>query len=532
MESVVVGITKTLGALGNQPADVLNDGTGKVIGVTVVGESIVAHHAPPARNAFPPREKKTRRATIPPPEDAPQQRPTDEPVDVTVAIGNAAPHAWENIIAERARRLELAPVPPQSLSAWFGSHGEDALIMDKWDEWRLAHAAVAQFFELATHPHPTPSDAEKYPRGRIGDAICIPVRLVRSNHIPAWRLPRTITRTHTGSLRFLETLDRNIPVARMLAVWLHTITSLYHLIVCVVPRHSSSDAVLSDAHIAHLEVYYTPMTLAHCYALSAVVSAAAIPSAGASPTLPLFGALRAQVDRAASTSSTFVFSIQPPTEHVVPDPPPIADTNWHTILRTEAAHAFTYENKDGERFGMWAQMHRGAPGPVLNVVSVPHDTHAFDVHFTAQMQSPYLPHRVFPMAIPLETMPLAKSPEPITMQLESFSADFASASIATGTETVRYKVCNGALMNATYQFAAPAWVTASYVIPTPECDGTKKVYFVDVRLHVAEPVLGVFMAQSLAHMASAREAEVDDAASDADYNVLFTRAILFHNVCE
>lgn len=168
-------------------------------------------------------------------------------------------------------------------------------------------------------------------------------------------------------------------------------------------------------------------------------------------------------------------------------------------------------------------------------LSMPHDTTAIDAHFTVHMRSRYHPHRELPLTLPLPSMPLAKAVEPVRAPMAPFAVEFEAASLEGGTSVARYTVEETALMDITYRFAAPAWVSVSYTIPHADASvPTKYTQFADLRLHVAEPVLAVFMAQALARMADDREAELhaDALDTDPDHRALITRAMLFHNVCE
>ncbi len=534
--TLFAGLTETVGAIVGQPTDALNNGSGTIEGVTAVGDAILAHHVPPTRREFPLRPERAPRAAAqssPAPEPA-APNPAAIDVDTDVTIRLSTPDAWEQIVAARAKLIRAVSFPSQSVTSRYGQLVRNLLDMEEWREWREVHAAVAEFFEYATSPEPAYDATEEYAHGRIGEQICVPAHFVLKNTRPEWTRARTIAATHTGSLRFLETLDALNPVAVALTNWVRMLVCEYRLLVRFVPQTEAERWSDDAPSLGHFEVYYTAMTLAHVYALSISVRALARSSVLVEDMTPLTEQARQMVQQyAGDNRQTFVFALDGTNARTVPDAPrPCAvDADWKVIMTTALPFACTYETANRERIGMWSQMHSGRTIPVVNAVSVPHDMCALDVHFAVHVQSPYLPHQTFPSPIPLSTMPLTNAQEPLCLSMKEFAVVLEESSLAEGTTSTRYTVEETALLNATYQHPGSVCVWASYAIPVATRAPTKTVEFVDVRAHVPEPVLAVFMAQSLKNMAEERAETLDgNPDEDADYRVLMVRAVLFNNV--
>jgi len=551
MAVVLAGLSEAVGALTDQPADALNDGRRTIEGVTAVGDAIIAHHVAAVRREFPPRHVDARRSEQPAPDVRVQVETEPEASkDVTASaepdadvVVRLAASERDKILVARAARIVHAVFPTLTAGKRFGVLVGPYLDMEEWREWREMNAAIEEFFDCATSPEPAPEDAKSYDGGRIGGRVCVPARLVRSKALHSWQKPRTIAATHSGALKLLETLDARLPVGEKFEVWLRMLVCEYRLLLRFVP-----DAVLQEERweddsdtLGHFEIYYTALTLVHLYGVTAVVRGLARPSAPLADTAPIMDRAREIVDRYVDDGrKTFVFSIEDPgARGTVSSRKRSTESGneWRVVLDAELPIACAYEDDARVPYGMWAQAHQGAPKAVYSGLSLPSDVPAVDAHFVVHMKSRYLPHREMPLAFPLESMPLAGVPEPVRMPMAPFVTELETASLEEGTSVTRYTVGEMALMDATYQFAAPAWVGVSYTIPAGAAGApVKHTQFADVRLHAAESVVAVFMAQTLAHMASARMTELelgeDGASADADYSALLARAVLFHNVCE
>lgn len=541
MAVVLAGLSEAVEALTDQPADALNNGRRTIAGVTALGDAIVAHHVASARPEFPARQQRAEPRPAPAPEPAlePAHETEAAAPDESVAILLPA-GALDRVLAARAAQVAVPAFPAQPASERYGVLVGETLDMQEWREWSELSAAVDEFFAYATAPAPDALLAGEYAGGRIGGQVCVPARLVAVRSREHWSVRRVITATHSGSLRLLDGFDASEPMAQKFRAWLHMLATEYRLRIVYEPRGAPGTEWEDEPDaLGHVELYYDAMTLAHLYGLTAVVRGTGRVSAPLADTAPMLERARELVDRYADDGrKTFVFAMEGPDARQAVPGVARADgvaSAWSTFLDAELPFASAYEDDVRTAYGMWTQMHRDAPRPAYAGLSLPSGASAIDVHFAAHMRSRYEPHRELPLQVPLASMPLAEAPEPVRMPMAAFALELEAASLEEGTSVTRVAVEESALMDVTYQFAAPAWVAVSYTIPHTDVGApVKNTQLVDVRLHVAEAVLAVSMAQALARLAADRREELveGEAEKDADLRALLARALLFHNVCE